>query len=70
MQEEGFATKLAAAMKAAGVGPEGLSRATGRAISPRTIARWLAGETEPGIGALRVLCPVLDVSSDSLLGLR
>lgn len=65
----GFASQLAASMREAGLNAERLSQATSGAITARTIYRWLAGETEPGIGALRVLCPVLETSSDALLGL-
>jgi transcriptional regulator with XRE-family HTH domain len=65
-----FNERLRLALKFKGLSPEQLSIKLGKAVTSRTIWRWLAGESEPAIGALRLLAPVLGVTSDWLLALE
>lgn len=65
----GFDVRLREAMELRKFSADSLCEATNGAINPRTIFRWLSGESQPGIGAMRVLCPALRVSSDWLLGI-
>ena len=55
-------------MIARGLSSGELSRRTGGAFSPRTIFRWRAGDTAPGIEALPLLVNQLGVSADWLIG--
>lgn len=63
-----FGGRLTTAMTDARVSPIELSAAAGGAFSPRTIFRWRAGHTAPGVEAIPMLCEQLDVTADWLLG--
>jgi transcriptional regulator with XRE-family HTH domain len=64
-----FNERLKLALKFKGLSPEQLSIRIGGAVTSRTIWRWLAGVSEPSIGALRLLAPALGVTADWLLAL-
>jgi transcriptional regulator with XRE-family HTH domain len=64
-----FNERLKLVMKLKGWTPEHLSSLIGGAVTSRTIWRWLAGVSEPSIGALRLLAPTLGVTADWLLAL-
>jgi len=66
--EDTFSGRLITAMTNSRVSPIELSAATGGAFSARTIFRWRAGHTAPGIEAIPILCEQLEVSADWLLG--
>lgn len=63
-----FGGRLTQAMSDARLSPIELSAAAGGAFSPRTIFRWRAGHTAPGVEAIPMLCEQLSVSADWLLG--
>lgn len=65
--ETDFAGRLRRAMQSKSLTVEALAAETGIAV--RTIYRWRAGSTAPGVEALPLLCDALDVSADELLGL-
>ena len=62
-----FAARLTHAMRAGNLSVRALCVEAG-AFSPRTIFRWRAGATAPGIEALPILADVLGVDIDWLLG--
>lgn len=70
MPQDHFGRRLRQALAEAGMSPDELSRATRRAISARTVFRWLAGESEPSVTALKIVCPILGASADWLIGLK
>jgi hypothetical protein len=69
-----FGGRLAAAMSAKGMSPDhNMSRACtelaiacGGAFSWRSVARWLDGESCPGVEVVPLLCVALGVSADYL----
>jgi transcriptional regulator with XRE-family HTH domain len=66
---EDFNERLKLALRFKGMSPEQLSIRLGRAVTARTIWRWLAGTSEPSISALKLLAPTLGVTADWLLAL-
>ena len=65
-----FPGRLTAAVDASGKRPEDIAEELGGAVSARSIYRWMAGRSAPGIEALPLLCPVLGVSADWLVDLE
>lgn len=63
-----FNERLTHAMQARGLTTHELARRTGGAFSTRTVFRWRAGDTAPGIEALPILTEQLDVTADWLIG--
>ena len=66
---QGFAQRLSSAIAASGMTTQQLARECDNAFTPRTIFRWKAGVTVPGIEALPILADALGVSADWLLGI-
>jgi transcriptional regulator with XRE-family HTH domain len=66
---QAFNERLRLALTFKGLSPEKLALSLGNAVTARTIWRWLAGTSEPSIGAIKLLAPALGVSADWLLAL-
>jgi transcriptional regulator with XRE-family HTH domain len=64
-----FQARFVRALDRARLEPEALEAATGKAFTARTVRRWIRGDTAPGVESLPILCPLLGVSADWLVGL-
>jgi len=63
-----FPARLDAALRASGMSPDVLSRATGGQIGARSAYRWRRGTVSPPVTVVPLLCATLGVSADWLLG--
>lgn len=64
-----FHARLAAVMDASLITGPALVAALDGAVSLRTVRRWLAGTSAPGVEALPLLCRALGVTADWLAGI-
>lgn len=67
--EPEFSSRLAYAMTVQGLTAPALVEALDGAVHLRTVRRWLAGTSAPGVEAVPLLCRVLGVTADWLTGI-